>query len=138
MAVTQDPHLLRQLPHRPPILRVLRRVGGAGDRAVVVGREPAGPGALPWSCGCIEGIAQSAAVLLAGDAAPPADAPPPRGMLVAIKRLRIEAEPSPGEDILYEVRLVRRFGPTALVHGAARQGDRTLAEGDLTLWIAGG
>lgn len=128
-----DEQILRVVPHRPPILRVHAIVAAAPDAVVVLGREPVGPGALPWSCGAIEGIAQAAAALLAQGAPPPGDEPP-RGMLVSVKRFVVHAEPAPAGDIAYHVRLVRRLGPTAMVAGRAEQSGRTLAEGELTLW----
>ena len=128
-----DERVLRVVPHRPPILRVHAVLAATPEAVAIAGREPSGPGALPWSCGAIEGIAQSAAVLLAQGAPPPGDEPP-RGMLVSVKRFVVHAEPTPDADIVYHVRLARRLGPTAMVAGRAEQDGRTLAEGELTLW----
>lgn len=132
-----DERVLRVVPHRPPILRVHAVRAATADAVEVAGREPVGPGALPWSCGAIEGIAQAAAVLLAQGAPPPGDEPP-RGMLVAVKRFVVHGEPAPDQDIAYHVRLVRRLGPTAMVAGRAEQAGRALAEGELTLWSNAG
>lgn len=137
MAPAVEDRILRAVPHRPPILRV-HAVRAASPAAVeVLGREPAGPGALPWACGAIEGIAQAAALLLA-QGGPPSGDEPPRGMLVAVKRFAAPAEPKPDADIVYRVRLVRRFGPTAMVAGRAEQDGALLAEGELTLWSNAG
>jgi hypothetical protein len=133
MAPVVEDRILRVVPHRPPILRVHAVQAASADAVEVRGQEPAGPGELPWSCGAIEGIAQAAAVLLAQGGPPPGDEPP-RGMLVAVKRFTVAADPAPGTDIVYRVRLVRRLGPTAMVAGRAEQDGRTLAEGELTLW----
>ena len=134
-----EPAVLQAVPHRAPILRVHRVVAAEAAAAVVAGTEPAGPGALPWALGAIEGLAQSAAVLLAG-ATPRerADAPGPRGLLVAVKRLTVDADPPAGAEIHYHVRLVRRLGPTVMVAGHADCDGRRLASGELTLWTQPG
>lgn len=134
VALPADDFVLQQLPHRPPILRVHRLVQADGDTAIVAGREPTGPGALPWALGAIEGIAQSAAVLL-GSAAPPAGDRQLAGMLVAVRHLVVSSPPPADAEVLYHVALVRRFGPTALVRGRAEVDGRLLAAGEVTLWI---
>ncbi len=130
-----DAAVLRSVPHRAPILRVHRVLARDGNRVRTAGREPDGPGALPWAAGAIEGMAQTAALL-----GSPADAEPraqaPRGMLVAVKRLRVHETPPPGAEIHYAVEMVRRFGPTALLRGTAECQGRLLASGELTLWSA--
>lgn len=136
MSADVEDGILRVVPHRAPILRIHAIAANDGARAILRGREPAGPGALPWACGAIEGIAQSAAVLLAHGAEPGAG--PRRGMLVAVKRFATHAEPAADAEIEYHVALVRRFGPTALVSGHAERDGRRLAEGELTLWIDDG
>jgi len=129
-----EPAILRVVPHRAPILR-LERVLAATLRAVVVaGREPDGPGALPWELGAIEGLAQAAAVLLAQAFAEHELPSDPRGMLVAVKRFTIDGRPPAGATIHYHVGLVRQFGPTAMVRGHAACDGERLAGGDLTLW----
>lgn len=129
-----DPRILRVVPHRAPILRIERIVAADRERAIVAGSEPVGPGALPWSLGAIEGLAQSTAVMLAC-AVPETEWPDePRGMLVAVRRFVVDAEPPAGASIAYHVRLVRRFGPTVMVSGHAEHAGRRLAAGDLTLW----
>jgi hypothetical protein len=133
MSAEVEDGILRVVPHRAPILRIHAIAANDGVRATLRGREPSGPGALPWACGANEGIAQSAAVLLAHGAAPGAG--PRRGMLVAVKRFAAHGAPAAGDEVEYHVTLIRRFGPTALVSGHAdRRGER-LAEGELTLWI---
>lgn len=132
-----DAQVLRCVPHRPPILRVHTVVANDGVAAIVRGHEPAGPGALPWAVGAIEGLAQSAAVLLAHGLDAAAGGEPRRGMLVAVKRFTATAEPAHGAEITYHVRLVRRLGPTALVAGHAEAAGVRLAAGELTLWTAG-
>lgn len=134
MAFPADDFVLQRLPHRPPILRVHRLVQASGDTAIVAGREPTGPGALPWALGAIEGIAQSAAVLLGSAASPPGGSTP-AGMLVAVKHLVVSATPPADAEVLYHVALVRRLGPTALVRGRAEVDGRILAAGEVTLWI---
>lgn len=128
-----DPELLRLVPHRPPILRLERILTATADAATTAGREPTGPGALPWACGAIEGLAQSASVML-GQGIEVAPATAPRGMLVSVKRFAVLAEPSVDQTITYRVRLVRRHGPTALVQGEAEQEGRLLCRGELMLW----
>lgn len=131
-----DPEVLRSVPHRAPILRIHQVRANDGAQAHVVGAEPTGPGALPWALGAVEGLAQSAALLLAhGAAATPGDAPR-RGMLVAVKRFTLAAEPPAAAPIDYHVRLVRRLGHTAMVAGHAESEGQLLAKGELTLWIA--
>ena len=130
-----DPVILRTVPHRPPILRIHTILITTAETASTAGHEPSGPGALPWAAGAIEGLAQTAAVLLghlAGE--PAAGAEAPRGMLVSVKRFTIVRDPDPAEPIHYHVQLVRRLGPNALVRGHAEQGDRLLGGGELTLW----
>jgi hypothetical protein len=129
------------LPHRAPILRLHRVVAADASAAIVLGSEPEGPGALPWELGAIEGLAQSAAVLLgqSSETAGPRPSPRaggPRGMLVALKRFVIEAQPPRGAEITYHVHLVRRLGPTAMVAGHAECEGVRLAGGELTLWTA--
>lgn len=132
-----DPAVLQTVPHRAPILRVHELVRHDEATAWVRGCEPTGPGALPWFAGAIEGLAQSAAVLLAHGAADAAGAGPRRGMLVAVKRFTVDAAPPPGATIDYHVRLVRRLGPNALVAGHAEVDGVRCAAGELTLWLAG-
>jgi hypothetical protein len=136
MSAAVEDRILQVVPHRPPILRIHAIDAVDGQRAIVRGGEPDGPGALPWACGAIEGIAQTAAVLLAhGDVG--ADGPR-RGMLVGVKRFTVLGEPAAGDEVTYHVALTRRFGPTALVTGHAECRGRRLAEGELTLWIDAG
>lgn len=134
MPAAVEPLILRVVPHRAPILRLERVVAASTAEVVVAGREPVGPGALPFELGAIEGLAQAAAVLLAqrylGAELPTA----PRGMLVAVKRFAIEAFPPADAELHYHVRLVRRFGPTTLLSGHVEHAGRRLAAGDLTLW----
>jgi hypothetical protein len=134
MAFDCEPAILRLVPHRAPILRLCRVVTAAPTSAVVAGHEPAGPGALPWELGAIEGLAQAAAVLLAAPGSGTTTAAAPRGMLAAVKRFTVTEMPAAGAEIRYHVRLVRRFGPTALVVGHAEADGRQLAAGELTLW----
>lgn len=136
MSEVPDELVLQGVPHRTPILRVHRVVANDGVTAHVLGREPAGPGALPWAVGAIEGLAQSAAVLLAHGAPAAPDRKPLRGMLVAVQRFTAGADPAPGAEISYHVRLVRRLGTTAKVAGHAEASGVTLAAGELTLWTA--
>ena len=131
-----DERIPARVPHRAPILRVHRVVADGSDAVHLRGVEPAGAGALPWAAGAIEGLAQSAAVLLAHGLPGAPAAAGGRGMLVAVKRFRVHAHPPPGAEIDYHVRLVRRLGPTAMVTGVARCAGRELAEGELTLWIS--
>jgi hypothetical protein len=128
-----DERIAARVPHRAPILRVHRVVADGAGEVHLRGTEPTGAGALPWALGAIEGLAQSAAVLLAHGAG--AAAPAPRGMLVAVKRYRVHGEPAAGAVVDYHVRLVRRLGATALVAGRAACGDHELADGELTLWL---
>jgi len=127
-----DDLVLQRVPHRPPILRVHRLVAADGEAGTVAGSEPTGPGALPWAAGAIEGIAQSAALVLAGHA--PKTEGAPRGMLVAVKKFVAHGEPPAGAEILYHVVLVRRLGAMALVRGEATFAGQLLAGGELTLW----
>jgi hypothetical protein len=132
---TTDPLILRTVPHRPPILRIHTMLTTTTDSATTAGHEPSGPGALPWAAGAIEGLAQTAAVLLghlAGEPAPGAE--PPRGMLVSVKRFTVDRDPKPLAPIHYHVKLVRRLGPNALVAGHAEQQGQRLCAGELTLW----
>lgn len=132
-----DAGILATVPHRPPILRIHRVVAADAGAAIVVGAEPDGPGALRWELGAIEGLAQSAAVLLAHAIPEPARAGlGPHGMLVAVKRFTIDAHPPAGAEITYHVRLVRRLGPTAMIAGHTECAGRRLAGGELTLWMA--
>lgn len=126
--------VLRCVPHRAPILRVQRIEANDGASARVVGSEPEGQGTLPWALGAIEGLAQSAAVLLAHgmSAASLANA---RGMLVAVKGFAVAADPPRGAEITYHVTLVRRLGATARVRGHAESRGARLAAGELTLWV---
>jgi hypothetical protein len=101
----------------------------------VLGHEPTGPGALRWELGAVEGLAQSAAVLLGHGVVRDPAAAPPRGMLVAVKRFVVHGEPPPAATIDYHVELVRRLGATALVRGRARCAGVALADGELTLWL---
>lgn len=127
--------ILRTVPHRPPILRIHTVLTTTADSATTAGHEPQGTGALPWAAGAIEGLAQTAAVLLGHLAGAPAPgAEPPRGMLVAIKRCTVDRAPDPHAPIHYHVRLVRRLGPNALVAGHAEQHGQRLCSGELTLW----
>jgi hypothetical protein len=128
-----DPALLRVVPHRAPILRVQRVLAHGGDTAIVLGREPEGPGALRWELGAIEGLAQSAAAMLGHgrDEGPHGG----RGMLVAVKRFTVDAHPPSGATIHYHVRLVRRLGAMALIAGHAEHDGVRLAAGELTLWL---
>ncbi len=128
--------LQRWVPHRPPILRVHQLVANNGTTAIVLGREPTGPGSLPWELGAIEGLAQSSAALLAHGLPLTNATAAPRGMLVAVKRFLVHAEPATAAEITYHVRLVRRLGPTALVAGHAEADGQRLASGELTLWLA--
>ncbi len=134
MQPTVEPAILRVVPHRAPILRLDRIVSASREVAVVAGHEPNGPGALPWALGAIEGLAQAAAVLLAQGLAAYELPTNPRGMLVAVKRFTVTGQPAAGATIHYHVRLVRRFGPTAMVQGHAECDGQRLAGGDLTLW----
>lgn len=136
MSEPSDEQVLHSVPHRPPILRVHRVVANDGVAAHVLGREPAGPGALPWPVGAIEGLAQSAAVLLAHGAHAAVDRKPGRGMLVAVQRFTAGADPAPEAEISYHVRLLRRLGATAKVAGHAEASGVTLAAGELTIWTA--
>lgn len=129
-----DAEVLARVPHRAPILRVHHIVAVDGNAATVLGCEPDGPGALPWAAGAIEGIAQSAAILLGHGHAP--GVAPPRGMLVAVRSLTAPKSPPPGATITYRVELVRRLGPTARVRGRAECDGQLLAAGELTLWSA--
>lgn len=136
MPCPPDAIVLRSVPHRAPILRVHRVVQVDPTSARVDGREPDGPGALPWAVGAIEGLAQTAAVMLANAMAASLDGRPLEGMLVAVKRFEITGEPPPGAEISYHVRLTRRLGPTALVTGHAECDGVRLASGELTVWVA--
>ncbi|MGC3970491.1 MAG: hypothetical protein QM775_25085 [Pirellulales bacterium] len=129
------PAVLRCVPHRAPILRVHDVVAADAAAAHVRGSEPAGPGALPWALGAIEGLAQSAAVLLAHGADGGATTPRP-GLLVAVRQFAVHAEPPAGAVIDYHVRLVRRLGANARIAGHAESGGVRLAAGELTLWSA--
>lgn len=131
---TVDPLILRVVPHRAPILRLERVRSATVELAVVAGREPTGPGALPFELGAIEGLAQAAAVLLAQAFLDHELPEAPRGMLVAVKRFAIEAFPPVGAELHYHVRLLRRFGPTTLLSGHVEHAGRRLCGGDLTLW----
>lgn len=136
--VPPSAEVLRCVPHRAPILRVHTVVANDGLQADVLGEEPDGPGRLPWAAGAIEGLAQSAALLLAhGLSAAPGDGPR-QGMLVAVKRFTVAQTPPPQATIAYHVRLVRRLGPTALVSGHAEAEGVRLAAGELTLWTSTG
>jgi predicted hotdog family 3-hydroxylacyl-ACP dehydratase len=126
--------VLRCVPHRAPILRVLRIEANDGASARVVGREPGGPGALPWALGAIEGLAQSSAALLAHGMTDAALAVA-RGMLVAVRDFEVRAEAPPGGEIAYCVTLVRRLGATVRVRGRAEANGQILAAGELTLWV---
>lgn len=132
-----DPAVLQAVPHRAPILRVHQLVQHDAATAWARGQEPEGDGALPWFAGAIEGLAQSAALLLAHGTPATVDAGPRRGMLVAVKRFTVAAAPPPGATIDYHVRLVRRLGPNALVAGHAEVDGVRCAAGELTLWLAG-
>lgn len=127
---------MRTVPHRAPILRVHRVVKLADATASIAGREPDGPGALPWAAGAIEGLAQSAAVMLGNLMSAQLDGRPLEGMLVAVKRFEVSGEPPAGAEIVYHVKLTRRLGPTVLVSGHAECGGQRLAAGDLTVWVA--
>jgi len=131
---TVEPAILRVVPHRAPILRLERIVAANTEQAIVSGREPVGEGALPFALGAIEGLAQSAAVLLAQAFAPHELPDDPRGMLVAVKRFTIDGQPAAGATLHYHVQLVRRFGPTTLLRGHVECDGKRLAHGDLTLW----
>jgi hypothetical protein len=128
-----DPVLLRSVPHRAPILRVQRVLAHGGDTAIVLGNEPEGEGALRWELGAIEGLAQSAAALLGHGR--DHGAPRAHGMLVAVKRFTVDADPPNGATIHYHVRLVRRLGAMALIAGHAEHDGVRLAAGELTLWL---
>lgn len=136
MPCPPDAIVLRSVPHRAPILRVHRVVDVSPTSARVTGSEPVGAGALPWAAGAIEGLAQSAAVMLANAMSASLDGRPLEGMLVAIKRFEVTGEPPPGAEISYHVRLMRRLGPTALVAGHAECAGQRLASGELTVWVA--
>ncbi len=136
MAVPIDDRIVARVPHRAPILRVHHVVADGATEVQLRGREPGGRGALPWALGAIEGLAQSAAVLLAHGLGDAPSASGRRGLLVAVKRYRVAAEPAAGAEIDYHVRLLRRLGPTAMVSGRASCGGHELASGELTVWIS--
>jgi predicted hotdog family 3-hydroxylacyl-ACP dehydratase len=137
MAVPIDARVAARVPHRAPILRVHDVVTDGAAEVHVRGREPRGDGELPWALGAIEGLAQSAAVLLGHGGVPAAGAPAPapRGMLVAVKGYRVHGTPPPDAPIDYRVRLVRRLGATVRLQGTASCAGEVFAAGELTLWI---
>lgn len=113
--------------HRAPILCLDVVRSGSAERAVAegAGRE--------WEGALIEGLAQTAGVLNAVDAMS-RGVRAGLGMLVGVRGFSIRRLPRAGERVTYEVALIRRLAPLTLVHGAARAGAESLAEGELKFY----
>lgn len=121
-----DEALLRRVPHRAPILRIARIVTLDGQRAIACGSAPGRPGdEMPWEACAIEGVAQTAALLGAGEVR--------EGRLVGIRRFVCHGVPPAGIEVRYTAELVRRVGPTGLVRGRAECDGELLAEVEITL-----
>lgn len=115
------------LPHRPPALaidRVLSRSADEADALRVATEEDRWEGAL------IEGLAQTAALLVRADAR----AAPP--LFVGLRDFVVRRRPRPGEVLRFSVRLERAALPLVRVHGVAAGDDPLpLAEGALSFHV---
>jgi 3-hydroxymyristoyl/3-hydroxydecanoyl-(acyl carrier protein) dehydratase len=60
---------------------------------------------------------------------------PGRGLLVGLRRLRFLRRPRIGEQIEFQVELLRRLAPLTLVRGRAAGGGELVAEGELKFWV---
>jgi|GEM_PF-1516888 len=120
--------------HRAPILCVDRIVEASDDHALCEYDVREGPhlqGGRMWEPGLLEGLAQTAALLQAGAAGATLQGV---GMLVGVKRLRIERRPRAGELVRWRVDLIKRLGPFLLAEGRATAGEELLASGELKFY----
>lgn len=61
--------------------------------------------------------------------------PPGEGFLVGVRRLGITGPAYAGDRLRTSIRTVAAIGGFAVVEGAVRRGDETLASGTLKLWL---
>lgn len=126
------------LMHRPPILCLERIVTAEAESVICAGVVRDGPLAAAgrlWEGALVEGLSQAAGVLN-GLHARRRGAAPEAGMLVGIRALEIARRPAVGEEVAYEVRLIKRLDPVTLMHGTARVGDEVVASGELKFYAA--
>lgn len=89
-----------------------------------------------WEPWLVEGLAQTAAVLDGDNRG--ALAADHKGMLVGVRRFRIERAPLVGETVVFRVDLVKKLGAVTLVDGTARVGDEEIARGELKFYVETG
>ena len=137
-ATPGDPRAV--IPHRPPILCIDRIVSAGGDRAAAEGDVGDGPlvaaGEL-WEGAIIEGMAQTAAVLLDRKLGEEG-LRPRKGVLAGIRGLLIERRPRRGETVRYDVEIIRVIFPLSLVRCEARSGGELLASGEMKFFVETG
>ena len=124
------------IPHRPPILCIDRVVAAGGDRAAAEGDVGDGPlvvGGELWEGGLLEGMTQTAAVLLNGDLEA-SGRRARRGVLAGIRGLAIARRPRVGERVRFTASVIRVLFPLSLVSCEARSGDEVLASGEMKFY----
>jgi predicted hotdog family 3-hydroxylacyl-ACP dehydratase len=83
----------------------------------------------------VECVAQTAAAALGYRAQVGAHTTAPnKGMLVAVSNFRIQSPPPVGQDLLVEVREVKRLGAMLLISGTILCDGRLIASGELSLY----
>ncbi|MCU0291866.1 MAG: 3-hydroxyacyl-ACP dehydratase FabZ [Thermoanaerobaculaceae bacterium] len=130
--------ILDVLPHRYPFLLVDRILEMDGERVLglknVTFNEPHFTGHFPGApvmpgVLIVEAIAQAGAVMMLSGV------PDRHSKLIyftGIDKCRFRRPVVPGDQLLLEVRLVRRRSRFAVMHGVARVGDEIAAEAELS------
>jgi len=90
-------------------------------------------GAL-WEAIVIEGLAQTACVLN-GHHDRGIGRSTGKGMLVEVRKFKVERVPEVGECVDYRVDLIKRLLPLVLVQGEARVGADVIAAGELKFFV---
>jgi predicted hotdog family 3-hydroxylacyl-ACP dehydratase len=125
------------IPHRPPLLCIDRITKADGQGAFTersVGEGPHAAGGELWEGALIEGLTQTAAVLLDADIRQRGGRPG-KGVLAGIRGLRIDRRPRQGETVRYAVTIIRIIFPLALVGCEALCGEEVVAAGEMKFHV---
>jgi 3-hydroxyacyl-[acyl-carrier-protein] dehydratase len=133
----------RILPHRYPFLLVDRITEFEPDKRIVgiknvsqneryLSRTPGEPPALPFAI-LTEAVAQVGAIMILAK-------PENREKLIyfmGIERVRFRRPVHPGDVVRIEARVIRLRSRMGILHGVARVGSETVAEGRMTFALGG-
>lgn len=145
MSVVEASEILRYLPHGYPLLMLDRvteldaGVRGLGIKSITANEicinghfpgNPILPGALIIEC-----MAQTAGVVFGYRQGPQADDSEAKhsARLAMIQNMKFRKEVIPGDQLVVEVKLIKRFGRTIKISTEARVGDDVIASGTMTL-----